>query len=154
MHFLSNFSCKTRNYESGTSPHFKPIVYSPFSYIQQPCACTCRGGFPGGQPVSLDRQNVHLLGDGGRAYLVSWKADGTRYVCYMDERGGVFMLDRDNTVFHVDHLDFVRRFKDPAATTLHPLVNTLLDGVCTAPLPGWACKEHIPMKTICPKLTS
>ncbi|GAA6098432.1 mRNA-capping enzyme isoform X1 [Tachysurus ichikawai] len=33
-------------------------------------------GFPGAQPVSMDRRNIHLLEQNG--YKVSWKADGTR----------------------------------------------------------------------------
>lgn len=32
-------------------------------------------GFPGCQPVSMDRRNINLLQNG---YKVSWKADGTR----------------------------------------------------------------------------
>ncbi len=32
-------------------------------------------GFPGCQPVSMDRRNIELLENG---YMVSWKADGTR----------------------------------------------------------------------------
>ncbi|KAI5094425.1 mRNA-capping enzyme [Silurus meridionalis] len=35
-----------------------------------------RSGFPGAQPVSMDRRNIHLLEQNG--YKVSWKADGTR----------------------------------------------------------------------------
>ena len=33
-------------------------------------------GFPGCQPVSMDRKNISLLEN---PYMVSWKADGTRY---------------------------------------------------------------------------
>jgi mRNA-capping enzyme len=32
-------------------------------------------GFPGCQPVSMDRRNIQLLKN---PYMVSWKADGTR----------------------------------------------------------------------------
>ena len=32
-------------------------------------------GFPGAQPVSMDRNNLSLLAS---PYMVSWKADGTR----------------------------------------------------------------------------
>ena len=34
-------------------------------------------GFSGCQPVSMDRKNMHLL---EKPYMVSWKADGTRFV--------------------------------------------------------------------------
>ena len=34
-----------------------------------------QSGFPGCQPVSMDRKNITLLANG---YMVSWKADGTR----------------------------------------------------------------------------
>ena len=33
-------------------------------------------GFPGAQPVSMDRKNIGLLAE--KPYMVSWKADGTR----------------------------------------------------------------------------
>lgn len=34
-----------------------------------------QSGFPGCQPVSMDRSNITLL---QKPYMVSWKADGTR----------------------------------------------------------------------------
>ena len=49
------------------------------------CACVClhiltgaRSGFPGAQPVSMDRRNLRFLEQ--KPYKVSWKADGTRWV--------------------------------------------------------------------------
>lgn len=42
------------------------------------CYLHCfRSGFPGAQPVSMDRQNLRFLEQS--PYKVSWKADGTRY---------------------------------------------------------------------------
>ena len=38
--------------------------------------CEWKSGFPGCQPISMDKQNLLLIGD--RPYKVSWKADGTR----------------------------------------------------------------------------
>ena len=84
---------------------------------------TRSGGFPGGQPVTLDRANDALLADPARPYQVSWKADGTRYLCLLDDNS-VYMLDRDNTVFQIMRLAFVQR-KNLRAT----LNNVLLDGV-------------------------
>ena len=47
--------------------------------------------FPGSQPVSLARRNLHFLSD--KRYLVSWKADGTRYML-LSTVDGVFVTDR------------------------------------------------------------
>ena len=44
-------------------------------------------GFPGCQPVSIDRQNIGLLQN---PYKVSWKADGTRYN-YLYSNVGLFI---------------------------------------------------------------
>ncbi|XP_006870726.1 PREDICTED: mRNA-capping enzyme-like [Chrysochloris asiatica] len=48
--------------------------------VQQKCHQFCAwegSGFPGAQPVSMDKQNIKLLEQ--KPYKVSWKADGTRY---------------------------------------------------------------------------
>lgn len=80
----------------GGNLHFCPAVT---------CAGTCAqvygpdpqrwpGGnlrFPGGQPVSLDRQNISLLHE--KRYWVTWKADGTRYMMLLC-RWGVYLIDR------------------------------------------------------------
>ncbi|XP_023567650.1 mRNA-capping enzyme isoform X2 [Octodon degus] len=80
-----------------------------------------RSGFPGAQPVSMDKQNIKLLEQ--NPYKVSWKADGTRYMMLIDGTNEVFMIDRDNSVFHVSNLEF------PFRKDLHiHLSNTLLDG--------------------------
>ncbi|KAH0622141.1 hypothetical protein JD844_024168, partial [Phrynosoma platyrhinos] len=92
--------------------------------IQQKCQqfCGWKGtGFPGAQPVSMDEQNIKLLEQ--KPYKVSWKADGTRYMMLIDGKDEVYMIDRDNSVFHVSYLEFPFR-KDPR---VH-LENTLLDG--------------------------
>ncbi|KAG5276547.1 hypothetical protein AALO_G00106940 [Alosa alosa] len=80
-----------------------------------------RSGFPGAQPVSMDERNLHLLKH--NAYKVSWKADGTRYMMLIKGRNEVYMIDRDNSVFHIENLEFPFR-KDPRTH----LSNTLLDG--------------------------
>ncbi|XP_060947130.1 mRNA-capping enzyme isoform X2 [Limanda limanda] len=80
-----------------------------------------RSGFPGAQPVSMDRQNLSFLEQ--KPYKVSWKADGTRYMMLINGKNEVFMIDRDNSVFHIANLEFPFR-KDPR----HHLANTLLDG--------------------------
>lgn len=80
-----------------------------------------KSGFPGAQPVSMDRQNLRFLEQS--PYKVSWKADGTRYMMLINGKNHVFMIDRDNSIFHIDNLEFPFR-KDPR---VH-LSNTLLDG--------------------------
>ncbi|XP_058517127.1 mRNA-capping enzyme-like [Ochotona princeps] len=92
--------------------------------VQQKCHQFCGwegSGFPGAQPVSMDKQNITLLEQ--KPYKVSWKADGTRYMMLVDGTNEVFMIDRDNSVFHVSNLEFPCR-KD---LQIH-LSNTLLDG--------------------------
>ncbi|XP_029352749.1 mRNA-capping enzyme isoform X2 [Echeneis naucrates] len=80
-----------------------------------------RSGFPGAQPVSMDRQNLRFLEQ--HPYKVSWKADGTRYMMLINGKNEVFMIDRDNSIFHIANLEFPFR-KDPR---VH-LSKTLLDG--------------------------
>lgn len=80
-----------------------------------------KSGFPGAQPVSMDRQNLRFLEQS--PYKVSWKADGTRYMMLINGKNQVFMIDRDNSIFHIDNLEFPFR-KDPR---VH-LSNTLMDG--------------------------
>ncbi|KAL0967312.1 hypothetical protein UPYG_G00250610 [Umbra pygmaea] len=80
-----------------------------------------KSGFPGAQPVSMDRRNLRLLEQ--NPYKVSWKADGTRYMMLINGKNEVYMIDRDNSVFHIDNLEFPFR-KD---LRVH-LSNTLLDG--------------------------
>ncbi|KAK9956337.1 hypothetical protein ABG768_014078 [Culter alburnus] len=80
-----------------------------------------KSGFPGAQPVSMDLRNIRLLEK--NAYKVSWKADGTRYMMLIDGKNEVYMIDRDNSVFHIANLEFPFR-KD---LRIH-LSNTLLDG--------------------------
>ena len=47
--------------------------------------------FPGSQPVSLARSNAGLLAS--LQYMVSWKADGTRYLILL-MHGGAYLIDR------------------------------------------------------------
>jgi len=64
-------------------------------------------GFPGAQPVSMDRKNIGFLAE--KPYMVSWKADGTRYMMLVDGENEVYFLDRDNCVFQVSGLTFLHR---------------------------------------------
>lgn len=78
-------------------------------------------GFPGSQPVSMDVNNIKLLGS--KRYYVSWKADGTRYLMLIDGPKSVYLIDRDNCVFHVPSIEFPKR-KDLQSH----ISDTLLDG--------------------------
>lgn len=79
-------------------------------------------GFPGSQPVSMDKNNLsHIATD---PYMVSWKADGTRYMMLIDGKNEIYFVDRDNTVFQVNNLTFPHR-KNPSKH----ICDTLVDGV-------------------------
>ncbi|BES88741.1 mRNA capping enzyme [Nesidiocoris tenuis] len=78
-------------------------------------------GFPGSQPVSMDRTNILLLEK--KPYRVSWKADGTRYMLMILGENQVYFLDRDFSVFEVTGMKFVHR-KDHSTH----LYDTLVDG--------------------------
>lgn len=84
--------------------------------------CHFRGrGFPGSQPVSMDRDNLRYLVD--RDYMVSWKADGTRYMMLIDGPNSIFFADRDHAIYKVDGMTFLNRKNE----TEH-MSGTLLDG--------------------------
>ncbi|XP_022661967.1 mRNA-capping enzyme-like [Varroa jacobsoni] len=92
--------------------------------IQRKAAEMCgfrRQGFPGMQPVSMDCDNLLNLKE--EHHVVSWKADGTRYMMLIAGKNRVYFLDRDNAVFKVDGLSFPWK-KDPK----QHLQCTLLDG--------------------------
>lgn len=61
-------------------------------------------GFPGAQPVSMTRENCRLLVDS--KYMVSWKADGTRYMLLIEDRNHMYFIDRDNSVFQIHGMTF------------------------------------------------
>ncbi|KAK6036374.1 mRNA capping enzyme, catalytic domain protein [Cooperia oncophora] len=80
-------------------------------------------GFQVFNPVSLERSrdndNLKMLAQ--RPYMVSWKADGMRYMIYICDENEVYAFDRDNEVFLIQGLSFPHR--------KHPrhIVNTLVD---------------------------
>lgn len=79
-----------------------------------------KGGFPGCQPVTMDRQNLNFLQE--KPYKVSWKADGTRYMMLIDGEDEVYFADRDNCVYKVTGLSFLHRKEK------RPIKDTVLDG--------------------------
>lgn len=98
--------------------------------------------FRGSQPVSMTRQNAHLIVD--KPYAVSYKSDGTRYLMLIHGPDKVYMIDRGNFVYKVDKLQFptrewlqealaARRNGDDLPTDFMTkpgghLVNSLIDG--------------------------
>ncbi|KFD52509.1 mRNA capping enzyme, catalytic domain protein [Trichuris suis] len=93
------------------------------TYVRKTCREYCnykKNDFPGSQPISLDRDNINLLQM--HPYMVSWKADGTRYLMFIDGKHRTFLIDRDNNVFVAPTLTFLL----PDGDT--PLTRTLVDG--------------------------
>ena len=106
-------------------PGVTPIcLQSLMTQIQLKCQRMCQWngrGFPGSQPVLMDITNYMTIVQS--PYMVSWKADGTRYLMLIEDENKIYMFDRDNNVFEISHLRFP---KDPECTS--HLKNTLVDG--------------------------
>lgn len=80
-----------------------------------------RVAFPGAQPVSLDMANIQLLRV--NRYRVSWKADGCRYMLYIQDEDNIFFLTRSLQLWRVQGLRF------PRIDDLNShITDTLLDG--------------------------
>lgn len=68
----------------------------------------------------MDRNNLRFLHT--KPYMVSWKADGTRYMMLIKDKDEVYFFDRDNSCFKINNLVFLTR------DLKGHLKNTLLDG--------------------------
>ncbi|XP_053950889.1 mRNA-capping enzyme isoform X1 [Anastrepha ludens] len=90
------------------------------SKLQDMCGWK-KSGFPGAQPVSMDKNNLKRLYE--IPYRVSWKADGTRYMMLINKRDEIYFFDRNNSCFQVENLTFVK-----AGNLNQHLEDTLLDG--------------------------
>uniref|UniRef100_A0A7E4ZVT1 mRNA-capping enzyme n=1 Tax=Panagrellus redivivus TaxID=6233 RepID=A0A7E4ZVT1_PANRE len=75
--------------------------------------------FPGSQPVSMDKQNISLLSS--HPYMVSWKADGMRYLVLINGENEIYAFDRDNNPFFLP-----LRFPRPKLLNQH-IEDTLVD---------------------------
>ena len=95
-------------------------VVNPLRHLIQDMCEFNGSGFPGCQPISMDRQNLRLLHM--KPYRVSWKADGTRYMMLIKDQNEIYFFDRDNSCFKVENLKFLRRDLN------EHLQNTLVDG--------------------------
>ncbi|XP_004536441.1 mRNA-capping enzyme [Ceratitis capitata] len=88
--------------------------------VQQMCGWK-KSGFPGAQPVSMDRNNIKRLHE--IPYRVSWKADGSRYMMLINKRDEIYFFDRNNSCFQVENISFVK-----AGNLTQHLEDTLIDG--------------------------
>ena len=98
----------------------QPLLRQVQTKMQRMCGWRSKG-FPGSQPVSMSRDNIHLLSE--MPYKVSWKADGTRYMMLIDGKDQIYLADRDNCIFKVHNLTFLDRKKPDSHIT-----DTLVDG--------------------------
>jgi mRNA-capping enzyme len=91
-----------------------------------------RDVFPGSQPVSLEQSpeqnNLRFLAE--HDYMVSWKADGMRYLVLIKDEDQIYAFDRDNNVFELNGISFPHRKHD------RHVRNTLVDAEMII--------EHIP----------
>ncbi|KAM7348245.1 RNA guanylyltransferase and 5'-phosphatase mRNA capping enzyme [Cochliomyia hominivorax] len=88
--------------------------------VQDMCGWN-KSGFPGSQPVSMDRSNIKRLHE--IPYRVSWKADGTRYMMLINKRDEIYFFDRNHSCFQVENLTFVK-----SSNLNEHLEDTLIDG--------------------------
>ena len=91
--------------------------------------------FPGAQPVSFSHQSIKMLEE--RDFAVCEKSDGIRVLALLitPQTTGfqeVYLIDRKNNYYRVDHIFFPHHEKKPARGSLCPLFaprsNTILDG--------------------------
>ena len=100
------------------------VTGSELAKVQRQCQEFCNWnstGFPGSQPVSMTHNNLNFLHYSD--YMVSWKADGARYMMLIAREDEIYFVDRDNCVFKVDGIRFFKR-KSPQSH----IENTLVDG--------------------------
>lgn len=64
----------------------------------------------------MTRENLSLLTQ--KKYMVSWKADGTRYLMLIADKDLVYMFDRDNCVYKVENLNLPKNETEHHADTL------------------------------------
>jgi hypothetical protein len=73
-----------------------------------------------GKPMALGRKKRKLR------FIIYHKYFNYRYMMLIEDENQMYMLDRNNNVFQIDHL----RFPKDSDCTRH-LINTLVDGVCS-----------------------
>uniref|UniRef100_A0A915DGR4 mRNA-capping enzyme n=1 Tax=Ditylenchus dipsaci TaxID=166011 RepID=A0A915DGR4_9BILA len=105
--------------EVSSLPEFLNGAVKDVVYVKDVrCFCGYRGeGFPGTQAVLLrdapGSSNLSYLTT--QTYMVSWKADGVRYLILMDSEQ-VYAFDRDFNVFKISNLLFPHRVHERQIT--------------------------------------
>ncbi|MCL4115734.1 UNVERIFIED_CONTAM: hypothetical protein GTU68_011226 [Idotea baltica] len=97
-------------------------------------------GFPGCQPVSMTQENLQMLAK--ELYKVSWKADGTRYMMFIDGKSEVYFADRDHSIFAAPEIEF----REKHDLKRNHLCDTLLDGemvIDVDPRTGSKCPRYL-----------
>lgn len=74
----------------------------------------------------MDINNLQKIQD--NHYGISWKADGTRYLMYIQSEKFVYMIDRDNNVFEIPSLKFPQPPTE-GTNDIKYIYDTLVDGV-------------------------
>jgi mRNA-capping enzyme len=88
-------------------PETRSYLQEKVKMLLQPFAQKpLKNEFPGSQPVSMEKSNISLLTS--RPYMVSWKADGMRYLVLINGEDEIYAFDRDNNVFQLP-LKFPRK---------------------------------------------
>jgi len=118
--------------EKLVKPRFFLYLADERKYLQDKIRHYChytRRDFPGSQPVSLEgprsSNNLEFLTQG--PYMVSWKADGVRYLILIEGLNKVYAFDRDNNVFRIPNLVFPKSQPDVKLVGDEHLHDTLVD---------------------------
>ncbi|MCP9259796.1 mRNA-capping enzyme [Dirofilaria immitis] len=73
-------------------PKFMDGAVPSVKYVSDPIMRTILQN----KPVSMERDNLRFLAE--KKYMVSWKADGIRYMVLIDDEDSIYALDRNNNV--------------------------------------------------------
>lgn len=99
------------------------IPHDKVKELHRICTSMCKfrlKGFPGLQPVSLSQDNLYLIQQ--EEYMVSWKADGTRYLMLVLNSEEMYFFDRDYKISQIFNVKFLKK------NSTEYLTETLLDG--------------------------
>uniref|UniRef100_A0AC34GGS0 mRNA capping enzyme adenylation domain-containing protein n=1 Tax=Panagrolaimus sp. ES5 TaxID=591445 RepID=A0AC34GGS0_9BILA len=80
------------------NPKIRTYLQNKVKSLLQPFSSKLlKNGFHGSLLVTMDKQNISLLSS--RSYMVSWKADGMRYLILINGEDEIYAFDRENNVF-------------------------------------------------------
>lgn len=81
--------------------------------------------FPALWPVTLSNENIHFLSS--ESYDVVPRANGTRYLLYVDSAGQIYLENMSQHIFRLDDDRSVRMISSDG----RPVTDTVLDGIIT-----------------------